>query len=168
MKDAGGGLVNITSGSALFGLVGQSNYAAANGGINALTRSLSLELARFGISVNALYPIALTDMTAPVLAMAGGDDGPLRTVFGAADDVARVVVGLAAPTSTMTGQIISFDGTEMVLWSHPDRVWKARSTAPWSDDDVAAALLHIAAEPAALNPDDVGAKTRAALRPKRG
>jgi 3-oxoacyl-[acyl-carrier protein] reductase len=81
MRHAGGSILNVTSGSALYGLVGQSNYAAAKGGIIALTRALSVELARYTIRVNALYPVALTDMTAPVLELAGGHDGPRCSVI---------------------------------------------------------------------------------------
>ena len=165
MQATGGSIINVTSGSALFGLVGQSNYAAAKGGINALTRALSLELAPYQISVNALYPIAHTDMTAPVLAMTGGADSPLQTVFGHPDHVAKIVVGLADPLAPpITGQIISFDGGELAQWSHPDRALCVRHEAPWSAEEIGATLQRISASPAPLNPDGVGAKTRAALR----
>lgn len=108
----------------LYGLVGQSNYAAAKGGIIALTRALSVELGRYGIRVNALDPVALTDMTAPVLKLSSGDDGgALRSVFGDPADVARIVVALASPSATgITGQIVAFDGTELAVWTHPIRV----------------------------------------------
>jgi 3-oxoacyl-[acyl-carrier protein] reductase len=169
IKSTGGAIVNVTSGSSLFGLVGQSNYAAAKGGINALTRALSVELSRCAIRVNALYPVALTDMTAPVVAMSGGSDSPLTEVFGDPDDVAKVVVALADPVSTsISGQIIGFDGTNMAVWSHPDRIYQITCDAPWSDIQLNAAMEHIATVPADLHPDEVGAQTRAALRRARG
>lgn len=165
MSAAGGTIINVTSGSALFGLVGQSNYAAAKGGVNALTRALSLELARYRISVNALYPIARTDMTAPVLKMTGAEHSPLQAVFGSSDHVARVVMGLADPLCPpITGQIFSFDGSTLALWSHPDRGYSVRHEPPWTDAALASALRHLSDEPEMLKPDAVGAKTRAALR----
>lgn len=165
MSTSGGAIINVTSGSALFGLIGQSNYAAAKGGVNALTRALSLELARYRISVNALYPIARTDMTAPVLEMTGGPESPLQDVFGLPGHVARIVVGLADPSCPpITGQIFSFDGSELSLWSHPDRSFTVRHEPPWNDVAVMSALQHLSDEPEPLNPDDVGAKTRAVLR----
>ena len=63
MKQAGWGrIVNVTSGAGMHGMPGFSAYAAAKGGIVGLTFTLAMELARFGIKVNALSPAALTDM----------------------------------------------------------------------------------------------------------
>jgi 3-oxoacyl-[acyl-carrier protein] reductase len=163
MRSQGGGILNVTSGSALFGLIGQSNYAAAKGGIIALTRALSVELARYHIRVNALYPIALTDMTAPVLTLSGDPDGPLRSVFGAPEHVARIVVALACSDSQLTNQILAFDGTELTVWSHPEPLYRIRHVAPWSDSDTASGLSEVAGRPAELHPDAVGVATREAL-----
>ncbi|WP_285029962.1 SDR family NAD(P)-dependent oxidoreductase [Mycolicibacterium sp. lyk4-40-TYG-92] len=168
MKSAGGAIVNVTSGSALFGLVGQSNYAAAKGGVNALTRALSVELRRYDIRVNALYPVALTDMTTPVLALSGGAASPLHDVFGEPADVARIAVALAdSRARQVTGQIIGFDGHELALWSHPERVYRIERPAPWSDHSLLGAIQRLIANPAPLNPDEVGARTRAALAAHR-
>src|SRR5690606_27584690 len=64
MKSAGGGrIVNTTSISGMLGNFGQSNYAAAKAGIYGLTRTASLELQRYNITVNAVAPLAKTRMT---------------------------------------------------------------------------------------------------------
>jgi NAD(P)-dependent dehydrogenase (short-subunit alcohol dehydrogenase family) len=64
MKDQGSGrIVNTTSVSGLLGNFGQANYSAAKAGIYGLTRTASIELQRYGISVNAVAPIAKTRMT---------------------------------------------------------------------------------------------------------
>ncbi|MGH7281208.1 MAG: SDR family NAD(P)-dependent oxidoreductase [Polyangiaceae bacterium] len=61
--NAGGRIVNTTSVSGMMGNFGQSNYAAAKAGIYGLTRTMSIELQKHRITVNALAPIAKTRMT---------------------------------------------------------------------------------------------------------
>jgi NAD(P)-dependent dehydrogenase (short-subunit alcohol dehydrogenase family) len=58
-----GRIVNTTSVSGLLGNFGQANYSAAKAGIYGLTRTASIELQRYGITVNAVAPIAKTRMT---------------------------------------------------------------------------------------------------------
>jgi 3-oxoacyl-[acyl-carrier protein] reductase len=166
MREAGtgGGIVNVVSGSALFGLVGQSNYAAAKGGMLALTRALSLELGRHGIRVNALYPVALTDMTQPVvdqIVASGGDADAVP--FGSADSVAPIVTWLASDQAAdVTGQVLHFDGRDLTVWSHPRGSATARRDA-WSIDDVAGFLTSDPSPLEPLHPDRWGAGTRSAL-----
>lgn len=58
-----GRVVNTTSEAGLWGTPGQSNYAAAKGGIYSMTLTLARELERFGVTVNAIAPRARTRMT---------------------------------------------------------------------------------------------------------
>jgi 3-oxoacyl-[acyl-carrier protein] reductase len=63
LRQAGGGrIINVTSYTGLHGNAGQANYAAAKGGIVAFTKTTAKELARFGITVNAISPNADTRM----------------------------------------------------------------------------------------------------------
>jgi len=58
-----GKIVNVTSINGLRGKFGQSNYTAAKGGVNALTKTVARELGRFGVNVNAVAPgLIATDM----------------------------------------------------------------------------------------------------------
>jgi 3-oxoacyl-[acyl-carrier protein] reductase len=67
MRDQGyGRFVNVTSYTGLHGNVGQANYAAAKAGIIGFTRTTAKELARFGITVNAISPNAETAMVASI------------------------------------------------------------------------------------------------------
>src|SRR5262249_53720233 len=62
-QGGGGGMVNTTSVSGMMGNSGQANYAAAKAGIYGLTRTMSIELQKPRIPVNALAPIAKPRMT---------------------------------------------------------------------------------------------------------
>ncbi|WP_352260275.1 SDR family NAD(P)-dependent oxidoreductase, partial [Psychrobacter sp. TB55-MNA-CIBAN-0194] len=56
-------IINTSSGAGLQGSVGQANYSAAKGGVATLTLVQASELARYGITANALAPAARTAMT---------------------------------------------------------------------------------------------------------
>ena len=58
-----GRIINTTSVSGIYGNPGQSNYGAAKMGIAAFTNIVALEVARYGVTVNAVAPVALTRMT---------------------------------------------------------------------------------------------------------
>lgn len=58
-----GRIINTTSVSGIYGNIGQTNYGAAKAGIAAFTNIAALELARYGVTVNAVAPVALTRMT---------------------------------------------------------------------------------------------------------
>jgi NAD(P)-dependent dehydrogenase (short-subunit alcohol dehydrogenase family) len=62
-KPVDGRIINTTSVSGIYGNPGQSNYGAAKAGIAAFTNIAALELARYGVTVNAVAPVALTRMT---------------------------------------------------------------------------------------------------------
>lgn len=62
-------IINTSSASGLYGNVGQTNYGAAKAGIASFSVIASLELARYGVTVNAIAPAALTRMTESVAAL---------------------------------------------------------------------------------------------------
>ncbi len=62
-KPVDGRIINTTSVSGIYGNPGQTNYGAAKAGIAAFTTIAALELSRYGVTVNAVAPVALTRMT---------------------------------------------------------------------------------------------------------
>lgn len=106
-----GRIVNMASVSGLKGLPGQTNYSAAKGGIIAATKALAQEVARRGITVNALAPgFIKTDMTE------GLDEAALKKTipanrFGTPEEVAHAVAFLVSPEAGyITGNVISING----------------------------------------------------------
>jgi 3-oxoacyl-[acyl-carrier protein] reductase len=106
-----GRIINMASVSGLKGLPGQTNYSAAKGGIIAATKALAQEVARRGITVNAIAPgFIKTDMTE------GLDEATLKKTipanrFGNPEEVAHAVAFLAsADAGYITGNVISING----------------------------------------------------------
>jgi 3-oxoacyl-[acyl-carrier protein] reductase len=94
--------------------IGQVNYAAAKAGLNAMTQALSKEVARMGITVNAIMPgfietEALSSLPEDAKALAKKDI-PMRR-FGKASEVAAAVRFLASDDAAyITGAILKIDG----------------------------------------------------------
>jgi len=115
MRESGGGsIVNIASINGLRGKFGQSNYAAAKGGLIAFTKSVAREVAAFGITANAVAPgLIETDMVAamPERARAASVAETVVGHLGRPEDVAAAVVFLASPSARhITGVVLQVDG----------------------------------------------------------
>jgi len=138
-----GRLVNTTSGAGLQGSIGQSNYAAAKAGIAALTLNQAAELGRYGITANAICPVARTGMTTAVPAMAermaAPDDGSFDHF--APENVSSVVTWLCSERSGhVSGQIIEAEGGRIAIadgWRSTEGVDKG---SRWAPADVGTAL----------------------------
>ena len=114
LRHGGGKIVNIASASADVGGRGQTNYAAAKGGLVAFSRAGAVELARKGIRINAVLPgIIETDMSREVRQRASAkllERIPARR-FGRVEEVADLVAFLVSDASDyIVGQAIAVDG----------------------------------------------------------
>ena len=106
-----GRVINIASISGLKGNSGQTNYSAAKGGLIAASKSLSQELARRGITVNAIAPGFIhSDMTKDLPEKELKKFIPLRR-FGTAEEVAHLVSFVASDKAAyITGEVINING----------------------------------------------------------
>jgi NAD(P)-dependent dehydrogenase (short-subunit alcohol dehydrogenase family) len=108
-----GRIVNVSSMNGQVGAFGQANYSASKGGVFAFTRTAALELARSGITVNAVAPgYTETDMFAKVPADIQAQIKakiPLRR-FAQPEEIAKAVVYLVAEGDYITGQTINVNG----------------------------------------------------------
>lgn len=138
----GGRIVNVTSRSGLRGSLGQANYAAAKAGVAGFTRSVCQEVSKYGITVNAICPRAVTDMTDSVpdevrrRKDASWADTQVRK-RGTPEEVAPLVVYLASDEADwITGQVVGIGGDKMSLWTHPQEKAEAFVFGGWSVQNV--------------------------------
>ncbi|WP_445157562.1 SDR family oxidoreductase [Halomonas sp. E14] len=104
-------IINTSSGAGLQGSIGQANYSAAKGGVAALTLVQAAELARYGVTANALAPAARTAMTESAMpeVVKAPEDGGFDA--WAPDNVAPLVVWLGSSASEgVTGQVFESQG----------------------------------------------------------
>ena len=109
-----GRIINLSSIAAFAGFFGQSNYAAAKAGVSAMTRVLSKELAKRGITVNAVAPgVVMTEMGKSIPDVVR--DRMLQAIplqrFAEPREIANVVLFLCSDLSSyMTGQTLHVSG----------------------------------------------------------
>ncbi|AGY53885.1 3-oxoacyl-[acyl-carrier-protein] reductase FabG [Bacteroidales bacterium CF] len=106
-----GRVINIVSLSGIKGLPGQTNYSAAKGGVIAATKALAQEVAKKGVTVNAVAPGFInTDMTKDLDQVTLKQQIPAGR-FGTPEEVASLVGFLASGDSSyITGEVISING----------------------------------------------------------
>jgi NAD(P)-dependent dehydrogenase (short-subunit alcohol dehydrogenase family) len=138
-------IVNTSSGAGLQGSVGQSAYSAAKAGIAALTLVQAVELARYGITSNAIAPSARTRMTEEVFrdmmaAPASGFDAM------APENVSPLVVWLgSAESREVTGRVFELAGGRISIadgWREGPSIDRG---ARWEPDEVGAAVHELIA-----------------------
>ncbi|MFI7634892.1 SDR family oxidoreductase [Nonomuraea sp. NPDC049400] len=147
----GGRLILVSSPAGQRGNFGQTNYAAAKAGIVAMARTWAMELARSDITVNAVVPVAATEMTrtipafAPILEEAERTGAPLPAWLrrdeglGTVEDVAGLITFLASDAAQdITGQAIGIGGDRLALWAHPKEKAVAFADGGWSAGAIAA------------------------------
>jgi 3-oxoacyl-[acyl-carrier protein] reductase len=110
-----GRIVNVTSAAGVLGTIGQINYSAAKAGIVALTMSAAKELAKHGITVNAIAPGAATPMTETIRTDERFKDKYLERIpmgrWAEPEEIAPAFVFFASDAASfVTGQVLAADG----------------------------------------------------------
>lgn len=147
-------IVNTSSGAGLQGSVGQANYAAAKGGIASLTLVQAAELARYGITANALAPAARTGMTEKVFAdMMKKPDGASFDHYDPANVAPLVVWLCSAQSAGITGKVFEVEGGKVSI-AEGWRSGKPRDKqARWQPAELSEVIAQLAVQ--ALKPQKV-------------
>ena len=132
-----GCFINFTSTSGLIGNFGQANYSAAKMGIVGLSKSLALDMAKFGVRSNAIAPFAWSRLigTIPIT-----DEAQAKRVERMKEmtpaKIAPLCVALAAPDCDVTGQIFAVRNNEIFLMSQPRPVRSVHRGEGWTPETV--------------------------------
>jgi NAD(P)-dependent dehydrogenase (short-subunit alcohol dehydrogenase family) len=130
--------VHMTSTSGLIGNFGQANYSAAKLGIAALSKSIALDMQRFGVRSNAVAPFAWTRMIESIPSETPEQkkrvDGLKKLV---PERIAPFVVALCADAAAdVTGQIFGVRNNEIYLFSQPRPIRSAHRSEGWTPESV--------------------------------
>ena len=145
-------VINTTSPSGLFGNAGQGNYGAAKAGIAGLTVIAAAELARYGVTVNAVAPTALTRLTADIEMMRqAAEDSDLSP-----EAISPLVVWLgSAESRDVTGRVFGAMGSRITVlegWANGPSV---TGETRWTPGDLTGVIPALVAK-AAPNADALG------------
>ena len=147
MSEQGSGhIIQITSASGLVGNFGQTNYAAAKAGLMGMMYTAIKELARYNIRCNAMWPVARTDMTQPLIDKSGKT--ALELGFGEPHDVAKGLVWLASDAANrFNGQCLTFNGVKTALWRSPCEEYVKQEQRPISIEELEGYYAELAPVP---------------------
>jgi NAD(P)-dependent dehydrogenase (short-subunit alcohol dehydrogenase family) len=141
-------IINTSSASGLYGQQGQSNYGAAKAGIAAFTVIAAMELERFGITVNAVAPAAVTRLTDKLM--------PDEQKDWTADFVSPIVVWLASAASReVTGRVFNSGGGHLSIAESWHTGPEAEKDGMWQLDELDHVVPELVAQ-AASQPDMTG------------
>jgi NAD(P)-dependent dehydrogenase (short-subunit alcohol dehydrogenase family) len=120
LKNGGGSIINMSSAQSLMGFKGWAAYAAAKGGINALTRQAAVDYSPHHIRINAIAPgTIMTPMNERIFRETEDSDELIRhwtsrhamRRFGQPEEVGNLIVFLASDAASfITGEVIRVDG----------------------------------------------------------
>jgi NAD(P)-dependent dehydrogenase (short-subunit alcohol dehydrogenase family) len=158
-------IVTTTSPSGLFGNLGQTNYGAAKAGIAAFTVIAAGELARYGITVNAVAPVALTRLTEDLARYAEIDEDSRAAL--APETISPLVVWLGSTASAeVTGRVFSIRGNRVSVtegWANGPTVDREERWTPGELGEVLPGLVLAAAPNADMRGNRMTDGSRSAI-----
>lgn len=134
MKEAGyGRIINITSSAGIRGNFGQTNYGSAKAAIMGMTFIWSIELSRYGITVNAMAPAGATRMTASLFERTGTEPPPEANP---ALNAPLVTYLASTKAAHVNGQILGRTDFAFTVFQHPKQVAYMWRDGGWDVDGV--------------------------------
>jgi NAD(P)-dependent dehydrogenase (short-subunit alcohol dehydrogenase family) len=142
-RQASGSYVHFTSMSGLVGNLGQANYSAAKMGIVGLSKSIALDMERFGVRSNCVCPFAWSRMIGNI--PVDSDEQKARVdrlkSMGSEKIAPMVVFLLSDLAQDVTGQIFAVRKNELFLMSQPRPLRSVQRDAGWTPQDIASHAL---------------------------
>ena len=134
-----GAYVHMTSTSGLIGNFGQANYSAAKLGIAALSKSIALDMQRFGVRSNCIAPFAWSRMTSSIPAETPEQKARVEKLKRMTPEKnAPLAVFLASDAAKdVNGQIFAARNNEIFLFSQPRPVRSAHRAEGWTPELIA-------------------------------
>jgi NAD(P)-dependent dehydrogenase (short-subunit alcohol dehydrogenase family) len=138
-KQGSGAYVHMTSTSGLIGNFGQANYSAAKLGIVALSKSIALDMQRFGVRSNCIAPFAWSRMTSSIPAETPEQKARVAKLQAMGPEKnAPLAVYLASDAAAhVTGQIFAARHNEIFIFNHPRPVRSAHRAEGWTPEAIA-------------------------------
>jgi NAD(P)-dependent dehydrogenase (short-subunit alcohol dehydrogenase family) len=142
-KSGSGAFVHMTSTSGLIGNFGQANYSAAKLGIAALSKSIALDMQRFGVRSNCIAPFAWSRMTSSIPAETPEQKARVAKLQQMTPDKnAPLAVFLASDAAKdVTGQIFAARHNELFLFNQPRPIRSAHRGEGWTPELIAEIAL---------------------------
>tara|TARA_R110000824_G_scaffold135149_5_gene298212 strand:+ start:720 stop:1640 length:921 start_codon:yes stop_codon:yes gene_type:complete len=137
-EQGSGTFVNMTSTSGLIGNFGQSNYAAAKMGIVGLSKSMALDMQRFGVTSNCIAPFAWSRLIGSIPTDSEEQKARVAKIQQMTPDkIATLAVSLCSDQAkNVTGQIFGVRNNEIFLFSQPRPFRSAHTSEGWTPETV--------------------------------
>ena len=142
-EQGSGSFIHFTSTSGLIGNIGQANYSAAKLGLVALSQSIALDMARFGVRSNCIAPFAWSRMTASIPAETPDQIKRVERMQAmSADKIAPLVAFLASDLAKdVNNQIFGVRRNEIMLFNKPRPIRSMARTEGWTAQSIADDLI---------------------------
>ena len=142
-QQGSGTFVNMTSTSGLIGNFGQANYSAAKMGIVGLSKSMALDMDRFGVTSNCIAPFAWSRLIGSIPT---DDEAQKERVAKiqkmTPDKISTLVVSLCGDQAKhVTGQIFGVRNNEIFLFSQPRPIRSAHTSEGWTPETILSRVM---------------------------
>lgn len=142
-QQGSGTFVNMTSTSGLIGNFGQANYSAAKMGIVGLSKSMALDMDRFGVTSNCIAPFAWSRLIGSIPT---DDEAQKERVAKiqkmTPDKISTLVVSLCSDQAKhVTGQIFGVRNNEIFLFSQPRPIRSAHTSDGWTPETILSRVM---------------------------